>query len=39
MYNVQVYSIYYLKWRHLVNILPVDNAVVTAVNTDVCCIK
>ena len=25
-YNIRVYSFYYLKWRHLVNRLPVDNA-------------
>ena len=26
-YNIRVNSFYYLKWRHLVNRLPLDNAV------------
>jgi len=25
-YNIRVHSFYYLKWRHLVNRLPLDNA-------------
>jgi len=27
VYNIRVKSFYYLKWRHLVNRLPLDNAV------------
>jgi len=27
VYNIRVNSFYYLKWRHLVNRLPLDNAV------------
>jgi len=26
LFNMRVYSFYYLKWRHLVNRLPLDNA-------------
>ena len=26
VYNMRVYSFYYLKWRHLVNRLPLDSA-------------
>jgi len=25
-YNIQVHALYYLKWRHLVNRFPLDNA-------------
>jgi len=27
VYNVRVCSFYYIKWRHLVNLLPLDNAI------------
>jgi len=27
VYNVRVCSCYYIKWRHLVNLIPLDNAV------------